>query len=77
MEPRDVFVTAKQVFTYLKLKELKLGFVLNFGSNLMKEGIERIVNGLGDVNLGVFGSLRDQLPRSEPDGIANKAALQG
>jgi hypothetical protein len=37
----------------LKLKGLKLGFVLNFGSNLMKDGIERIVNGLQEENLGV------------------------
>ena len=39
-------VHAKQLLTYLKLKGLKLGFVLNFGASLMKEGIERIVNGL-------------------------------
>jgi GxxExxY protein len=47
-------VHAKQVLTYLKLKELKLGFLLNFGSNLMKDGIERIVNGLAEENLGVL-----------------------
>lgn len=47
-------VHAKQLFTYLKLKGLKLGFVLNFGANLMKEGIERVVNGLRDESLGVF-----------------------
>ena len=34
-------VHAKQVLTYLKLKGLKLGFVLNFGATLMKDGIER------------------------------------
>jgi GxxExxY protein len=39
-------VHAKQVYTYLKLTGLKLGFLLNFGANLMKDGIERIVNGL-------------------------------
>jgi GxxExxY protein len=39
-------VHAKQVFTYLKLKGLRLGFLLNFGGNLMKDGIERIVNGV-------------------------------
>ncbi len=44
-------VHAKQVFTYLKLKGLRLGFVLNFGANLMKEGIERVVNGLPDERL--------------------------
>src|SRR5258707_66975 len=39
-------------FTYLKLKRLKLGFLLNFGANLMKDGIERIVNGLPKNLLG-------------------------
>ncbi len=39
---------AKQVFTYLKLKRLKLGYLLNFGANLMKDGIKRIVNGLSE-----------------------------
>jgi GxxExxY protein len=34
-------VHSKQVLTYLKLKGLKLGFVLNFGCNLMKNGVER------------------------------------
>ena len=38
-------VHAKQVFTYLKLKELKLGYLLNFGANLMKDGTDRVVNG--------------------------------
>src|SRR5690349_7561958 len=51
-------VHAKQLFTYQKLKGLKLGFVLNFGSNLMKDGIERIVNGLEEENLGVLASWR-------------------
>ncbi len=46
-------VHAKQVFTYLKLRGLKLGFLLNFGANLMKDGIERVVNGLAEENLGV------------------------
>jgi GxxExxY protein len=47
-------VHAKQLFTYLKLKGLKLGFLLNFGANLMKDGIERVVNGLPEENLGVL-----------------------
>jgi GxxExxY protein len=37
---------AKQVDTYLRLTGLKLGYLLNFGEALMKNGIERIVNGL-------------------------------
>ena len=39
-------VHKKQLLTYLRLAELKLGFVLNFGEALMKSGIVRIVNGL-------------------------------
>ena len=50
---------SKQLLAYLKLKGLRLGFVLNFGGNLMKDGIERIVNGLSDVNLGVLASWRE------------------
>ena len=44
----------KQLFTCLKLKELKLGFLLNFGAGLMKDGIKRIINGLDSECLGVF-----------------------
>jgi GxxExxY protein len=36
----------KQLQTYLRLTGLKLGFLLNFGTALMKEGITRSVNGL-------------------------------
>jgi len=35
----------KQVLTYLRLTGLKLGYLLNFGQALMKDGIYRIVNG--------------------------------
>ncbi len=35
----------KQVLTHLKLTGMKLGFLLNFGEELMKDGIYRIVNG--------------------------------
>jgi len=38
----------KQLLTYLKLTNTKLGYILNFGAELMKEGILRIVNGLSD-----------------------------
>jgi hypothetical protein len=48
----------KQLFTYLKLRELKLGYLLNFGASLMIDGIKRMINGLEDENLGVFGSLQ-------------------
>ena len=36
----------KQIQTYLRLTGLKLGYILNFGAPLMKEGIVRAVNGL-------------------------------
>ena len=36
----------KQLLTYLRLTKTKLGFVLNFGAAVMKDGIERVVNGL-------------------------------
>ena len=34
----------KQLLTYLRLSNRSLGFLLNFGAPLMKEGISRIVN---------------------------------
>jgi len=36
----------KQLLTYLKLTDLKLGLLINFNVNLMKDGIHRIVNKL-------------------------------
>ncbi len=44
----------KQVLTYLRLSGYKLGFLLNFGRELMKKGIVRFVNGLEEE--------REQLP---------------
>ncbi len=34
----------KQVLTYLKLTGMKLGYLLNFGEAMMKNGIHRIIN---------------------------------
>ena len=39
-------VHKKQLLTYLKLTGLKLGLLINFNSNLIKDGITRIVNNL-------------------------------
>jgi len=36
----------KQIQTYLQLTGLKLGYILNFGESLLKDGIVRAVNGL-------------------------------
>jgi hypothetical protein len=70
-------VHAKQLLMYLKLKGLKLGFVLNFGSNLIKDGIERIVNGLAEEHLKVLAPLHEQRLWSEPGGAANADPPQG
>jgi len=39
-------VHKKQLLTYLKLTNTKLGYILNFGGELMKNGIVRIINGI-------------------------------
>jgi len=39
-------VHKKQLMTYLRLTAMKLGLLVNFNVNLIKDGIERIVNGL-------------------------------
>jgi len=39
-------VHKKQLLTYLRLADKKLGLLINFGSALIKDGIVRIVNGL-------------------------------
>ncbi|MFT3752424.1 MAG: GxxExxY protein [Paludibacter sp.] len=39
-------VHSKQVLTYLKLTGLKLGLLINFNENLIKDAITRIVNNL-------------------------------
>lgn len=36
----------KQIQTYLRLSGCRLGFLLNFGAAVMKDGITRAVNGL-------------------------------
>ena len=37
-------VHTKQLLTYLRLLEIRLGLLLNFGAPLMKDGIHRIIN---------------------------------
>jgi GxxExxY protein len=39
-------VHKKQVLTYLKLTDLKLGILINFNETWIKNGITRIVNNL-------------------------------
>ena len=39
-------VHKKQLLTYLRLSNKKLGLLINFGAYLIKDGISRIANGL-------------------------------
>ena len=39
-------VHRKQTLTYLKLAGLQLGLLINFGQELLKDGIHRLVNNL-------------------------------
>lgn len=41
-------VYKKQLLTYLRLADKQLGLLINFGEELIKEGITRVVNGLQD-----------------------------
>ena len=37
-------VHPKQLLTYLRLTNLRVGLLLNFGAEIMKDGIDRVVN---------------------------------
>ena len=37
-------VHAKQLLTYIRLKDIRLGLLINFGESLLKNGIKRIAN---------------------------------
>lgn len=39
-------VHKKQLLTYLRLTDKKLGLLVNFGENLIKDGITRVANGM-------------------------------
>ena len=39
-------IFAAQMLTYLRLTKLKLGLVINFGEQFVRNGIHRVVNGL-------------------------------
>ena len=38
----------KQIITYIKLANMRLGLLINFGDSLLKNGITRVVNGFED-----------------------------
>ena len=39
-------VHGKKLLTYLRLCDLRLGLLINFGAPVIKDGIKRVVNGL-------------------------------
>ena len=41
---RHAPVHAKQLLTYLRLMDLPLGFLMNFGAATFKDGVKRIAN---------------------------------
>lgn len=43
---KDNPIFQTQLLTYLRLKDIKLGLLINFGKDQVKDGICRIVNGL-------------------------------
>jgi len=50
----------KQLLTYLRLTGLKLGYLLNFGEALMRDGITRTINGsLDSIPLSPRASVRE------------------
>lgn len=56
----------KQLLTYLRLTGLKLGYLLNFGEALMRDGITRTINGsLGSATLLPQESLSQRHKASE------------
>lgn len=56
-------VHKKQVLTYLRLTDLRLGLLLNFGAALMTDGIHRVVNGLEEPHAE---PQRREEPHAEP-----------
>jgi GxxExxY protein len=43
-QERVAAVHTKQLLTYLRLTNLRVGLLLNFGAETMKEGVKRVVN---------------------------------
>ena len=41
-------VHKKQLLTYLRLSDKRLGLLINFNGSLIKDGLTRIVNGLAE-----------------------------
>ena len=59
----------KQVQTYLRLTGCKLGYLLNFGEELMKNGITRCVYGLETAPLCASAPLREKTNLSSKESV--------
>jgi GxxExxY protein len=46
--PKSSNLYAAQALTYLRLRDLRLAMVINFGERLVKNGIQRVINGTLD-----------------------------
>ena len=57
----------KQVLTYLRLLDLRLGLLINFGAGTLKEGLHRIVNNFVDEPRGEETDNPDVEPGSRPN----------
>lgn len=51
-------VHSKQLLTYLRLMNLQVGLLINFGAATLKEGLRRIVNGYQSSALSASPRLR-------------------
>lgn len=51
----------KQLLTYLRVADKKLGLLINFGDKLIKDGIKGIANGLEDENDEVLADTTSRL----------------
>ena len=61
---RTAPVHGKQLLTYLRLSDLRLGLLINFNVELIKNGIKRVVNGHDGSSLfASFAPLRESLRR--------------
>lgn len=56
-------VHAKQVLTYLRLLNLPLGLLINFGTEMYRNGVKRVINDRSDL-VGRF-TLSSTVPRGD------------
>jgi GxxExxY protein len=62
-------VHKKQLTTYLRLADKRLGLLINFGEELIKNGITRVVNGLIDEKTENCFRAKAQSPQSKTNEI--------